>query len=124
MHRQVGPLRAGDDGIATGGMLIRHLVLPDDLARTTLLLPWLKEAFGTGVHLSVMNQYFPTHLAAPGHDAAQFRDMPGLGRPLSDREYDEVIRQMIGLGFENAFIQEAGASETLRPDFGKPDAFS
>jgi putative pyruvate formate lyase activating enzyme len=123
MFRQTGDFRTDANGIATGGLLIRHLVLPDDLARTSLLLPWLKETFGTGIFLSVMNQYFPSNLVKPGPNA-QFRDWPGLGRPLSDREYDEVIRQMIDLGFDNAFVQEAGASELLRPDFDKPDAFS
>jgi putative pyruvate formate lyase activating enzyme len=123
MHRQAGTFTTDGYGLAVRGLLVRHLVLPDDLARTTLLLPWLKEAFGTGVHLSVMNQYFPSHLVRTGPNE-QFRDWPGLGRPLSDREYDEVIRQMTGLGFENAFIQEPGAFEVLRPDFGKPDAFN
>jgi putative pyruvate formate lyase activating enzyme len=123
MRRQVGDLAVGGDGIASRGMLIRHLVLPDDLARTTLLLPWLKETFGTGVHLSVMNQYFPSHLVQIGPNR-QFRDWPGLGRPLGAGEYDDVLRQMMELGFDNAFVQEPGASELLRPDFGKPDAFS
>jgi putative pyruvate formate lyase activating enzyme len=123
MHRQAGDFRTDDNGIAVGGILIRHLVLPDDLARTTLLLRWLREEFGAGVYLSVMNQYFPAYMVKPGHNV-QFRDLPGLGRPLSDREYDEVIRLMIGLGLDNAFIQEPGAFELLRPDFSKPDAFN
>jgi putative pyruvate formate lyase activating enzyme len=123
MNRQVGEFTIGEDGLATKGMLVRHLVLPDDLARTTLLLPWLRETFGTGVYLSVMNQYFPSHMVKVGHNT-QFRDWPGLGRPLSEFEYDGVVRQMMELGFDNAFVQETGASELLRPDFSKPDAFN
>jgi putative pyruvate formate lyase activating enzyme len=123
MLRQVGDFRIGADGLAERGMLVRHLVLPDDLARTTLLLPWLKEAFGTGVFLSVMNQYFPSNMVKAGFNE-QFRDWPGLGRPLSEREYDRVVGQMMELGFDNAFVQEEGASELMRPDFDKPDAFN
>jgi putative pyruvate formate lyase activating enzyme len=123
MRRQVGDLALGPDGMAVRGILVRHLVLPDDLARTSLLLPWLRDSLGAGVHISLMNQYFPTYQVHEGPNP-QFRDLPGLGRPLSDREYDESIRQMLELGFENAFVQEAGASEFMRPDFTKPDAFN
>ncbi len=89
MHRQVGPLKLDSRGLARRGFLVRHLVLPDNLARTTEMLPWLAETFGPTVHLSLMAQYHPSHLVKTNPE--EFRAYPGLSRPLSIREYDEAV---------------------------------
>ncbi|MBI3946633.1 MAG: radical SAM protein [Armatimonadetes bacterium] len=63
MHRQVGDLRVGADGIATRGLLVRHLVLPDGLAGTAEVARFLAE-ISRETCLNVMGQYHPGHRAA------------------------------------------------------------
>ncbi len=65
MIRQVGPLAAGADGVATRGVLIRHLVLPDMVEETEKVLAYLREAHGPDIPISLMGQYFPAY-RAPG----------------------------------------------------------
>ncbi len=121
MHRQVGPLRLDSRGVAQRGLLIRHLVLPDDLARTTLMLPWLAETFGPTVHLSLMAQYHPTHLVRTHPE--EFRAYPGLSRPLSIREYDRAVDLALECGLINSFIQDLEAATQYLPDFKRPQVF-
>jgi putative pyruvate formate lyase activating enzyme len=123
MYRQVGNFQKDDKDIAYKGLLIRHLVLPDNLARTKELLPWIRENFGTEVAFTLMSQYYPTNKVKIGYNPL-FRDMPGLGRPLSLVEYSDYVEQAISLQLENTFIQEPEAAFNYLPDFSKPDAFN
>ncbi len=63
MHRQVGPLRVDDAGIAVRGLLVRHLVLPNDLAGTDAFARWAARALGTDAVVNIMEQYRPAFLA-------------------------------------------------------------
>jgi putative pyruvate formate lyase activating enzyme len=121
MRRQVGPLQLDGRGLARRGLLIRHLVLPDDLARTSILLPWLAEAFGPTVHLSLMAQYHPCHQVETHPE--QFRSFPGLTRPLSLREYDEVKELALKNSLMNSFVQDLAAAGHYLPDFDRPKVF-
>lgn len=115
MWRQVGPLRLGPDGLARRGMILRHLVLPNDLADSEACLDWIKEALGTEVTLSLMAQYYPTNKA----DRWVL-----LNRKISFREYERVVEYADRLGFENVLTQEHHqASEYYRPDFEQEHAF-
>jgi putative pyruvate formate lyase activating enzyme len=118
MHRQVGPLKTDDEGLARQGMLVRHLVLPQDLAQTGQVLAWLARAFGPEVPVSLMAQYLPSHRVRQG-----FELFPALTRPLTSAEYDEAVNQALALGMENVFIQELSSAETYVPDFGRPGVF-
>lgn len=121
MHRQVGSLQMDGRGLATRGFLVRHLVLPDNLARTTEILPWLSDTFGPTVHLSLMAQYHPTHLIMSCPE--EFRAFPGLSRNLSQREYEDVVDLALNCGLTNSFIQELSAAENYLPDFRRPKVF-
>ena len=121
MQRQVGPLQVDGRGLARRGLLIRHLVLPDDLARTKAFLPWLAETFGPTAHLSLMAQYHPSH-EVKAHPE-QFRSFPGLTRPLSLREYDEVKDLALKNGLMNTFVQDLSAAANYLPDFSRPKVF-
>ncbi|MGL4209177.1 MAG: radical SAM protein [Candidatus Adiutrix sp.] len=121
MFRQVGHLKLNQNGLAFKGLLVRHLVLPDDLARTTLMLPFLAETFGKNLHLSLMAQYHPAHLAAL--DSLELRTFPGLSRPLSIREYDLACDLAISLNLENTFIQDLAAATNYLPDFKRERIF-
>ncbi len=122
MHRQVGPLQLDSRGVARRGLLVRHLVLPDDLARTSLMLPWLAGTFGPTVHLSLMAQYHPTHLVKSNPE--EFRAFPGLTRPLSLREYEEAVDLALDCGLVNSFIQDLSSAENYLPDFNRPLVFN
>jgi putative pyruvate formate lyase activating enzyme len=123
MFRQTGHLKLDEEGLAVKGLMVRHLVLPDNIARTRELLPWLKDSFGEEICLALMSQYFPTNKVSAGHNP-EFRDYPGLGRPLGLSEYDVYVGDAINLKLYNTFIQDPASAALYRPDFSKPDAFN
>jgi putative pyruvate formate lyase activating enzyme len=108
MFRQVGHLRPDGPGPARRGLLIRHLVMPEDLARTSRLIPWLAENFGPELRLNLMAQYRPMHLARSRPE--EFRDLPGLLRPLRSEEYQKAAALALEHGLTHALIQ-GGASQ-------------
>jgi putative pyruvate formate lyase activating enzyme len=67
MHRRVGPLRFRADGLARRGLLVRHLVMPGQLAETATILRWLSEAISPDTYVNVMGQYRPDH-RVPGDE--------------------------------------------------------
>ena len=79
MHRQVGVLRLGPDGLARRGVLVRHLVLPGRSAESAGIFAWLAAALSPDTYLNVMGQYRPDH-RVPGAD--RFRDIDR--RPLPE----------------------------------------
>jgi putative pyruvate formate lyase activating enzyme len=78
LYRQVGPLDCDSRGIARRGLLVRHLVLPDDQAGTSEVLAFLDHEFPGPVDVNIMDQYHPAHRA---------NDHPSLSRRLSRSEY-------------------------------------
>jgi putative pyruvate formate lyase activating enzyme len=96
MWRQVGPLKVDTAGIAYRGMLIRHLVLPEDLSATAGNLAFLAETFGQDVWVSLMHQYFPAHEAL---------HIPPLNRKVTRDEYEKAFHNLTRLGLENGFVQ-------------------
>jgi len=78
MHRQVGDLVIDEDGVAQHGLLVRHLVLPGDLAGTETVVRFLADEISTGTYLNLMDQYHPAHLA---------REYPPLQRRLLPHEF-------------------------------------
>jgi putative pyruvate formate lyase activating enzyme len=63
MHRQVGDLQLDDLGIARRGLLVRHLVLPENLAGTDRILSFLAEEISPATYLNLMDQYRPCYQA-------------------------------------------------------------
>lgn len=102
MKRQVGDLVLSADGIATRGIMIRHLVLPGMADESRRVLGWIAEHLGPQTHISLMSQYYPTHRA---------HLVPGLDRPVRPEEYEEVCEYAVVLGFENGWFQEAGSPD-------------
>jgi putative pyruvate formate lyase activating enzyme len=109
MHRQVGSsLVKGDDGLVKRGLIIRHLVLPNDIAASRETLTWIRDTLGADTTLSVMSQYFPTHRALA---------MPLLDRKIRESEYHRVLTLLENLGMDNGWVQEFEASDYYRPEF-------
>lgn len=82
MHRQVGDLQLDKNGIAIRGLLVRHLVLPNELAGTAEIVKFLAEEISINTYLNIMNQYRPCYLAYL---------YPKLNRRISFHEYEEAI---------------------------------
>src|SRR5262249_33632763 len=70
MHRQVGPLRFGPDGLARRGVLVRHLVMPGQADEAAAILEWLARDVSPDTYVNVMGPYHPPHqVGEPGRGA-------------------------------------------------------
>lgn len=84
MHRQVGDLALDATGIATRGLLVRHLVLPGGLSGTEGVTQFLARHVSRDTFLNIMDQYRPAH---------QSRSHPPLDRPVLEKEV-RMAKQM------------------------------
>ncbi|MBR4580798.1 MAG: radical SAM protein [Lachnospiraceae bacterium] len=105
------------------GVIIRHLVLPLGVKNSVSVIDYLKDAYGTGIYLSVMSQYTPLYNVPGALSEVQKKRLehfPVLHRKITKREYEKVLQHCMDAGFENVFIQEGDvASESFIPPFGK-----
>jgi len=83
MHRQVGDLHMDERGIAEYGLLVRHLVLPNNLAATREVMRFLATEISRDTYVNIMDQYRPAHKAF---------DRPDIGRWITREEYEEALR--------------------------------
>ncbi len=97
MYRQVGPLTLDAEGIGVRGLLIRHLVMPNDISGTPEVLRWIAEELGPETPVSVMDQYFPAWKA---------HNDPLLNRRLNWHEYRAAVDAMEAAGLTDGFLQE------------------
>jgi putative pyruvate formate lyase activating enzyme len=110
MYRQVGDLIIDERGVAQHGLIVRHLVLPNELAGSEQSLTWLAKELSPSVTLSVMSQYLPAHKAPR---------VPLLSRTISTSEYEIVNGLLSELGLENGWVQELSSAAYYVPDFEK-----
>lgn len=89
MYRQVGDLKLDEHGIATRGLLVRHLVLPNHLAGTAAIVRFLAEEISTDTYLNLMDQYHPAFHAL---------DFPQLSRPITRDEYHAAAQMAYEAG--------------------------
>jgi len=82
MHRQVGDLVVGPDGVARRGLLIRHLVLPGGLAGTERVMRFIAEEISPDSYVNIMAQYRPEYRAA---------ECPELDRRITAEEYAAAV---------------------------------
>jgi putative pyruvate formate lyase activating enzyme len=115
MFRQKGSnLALGDDGTASSGLIVRHLILPGQVENSKAVLRTIATELSPSVHLSLMSQYYPP----PGIEGH-----PWLARTITRGEYEEVLDELERLGFHQGWVQELESQETYRPDFTKPHPF-
>ena len=90
MHRQVGDLILDEDGIAQRGLLVRHLLLPDELAGTRAILQFIVNEISPQTYLNLMGQYHPDFNAC---------EYPELCRRITREEVQQarVLAHSIGL---------------------------
>ncbi|MBM3155400.1 MAG: radical SAM protein [Chloroflexi bacterium] len=89
MHRQVGDLQINSDGVATRGLLIRHLVLTYGLAGTENTMNFIAREVSQNSYVNIMAQYRPCYKAY---------EVPELARPVSLREFREAVGIARGAG--------------------------
>lgn len=98
MHRQVGDLVIRD-GIAVRGLLVRHLVLPDNLAGSGLVLPWIAENISRNTYVNIMDQYHPVNWESITANPMY----PALARRITVAEYHRAIRIARYAGLHRGF---------------------
>jgi len=89
MHRQVGDLQLDERGIATRGLLVRHLILPGNLAGTDQIVAFLAKQISKGTYLNLMDQYRPAYRA---------RHFPELTRRITQAEFDAAVELALAAG--------------------------
>ena len=95
MRRQVND-RFDSEGMMQSGMIVRHLILPQNTNSSIEILKWLKENL-SDTYVSLMAQYTP---------CGELDDTPELKRRITQREYDKVADFAVANGFEKLFLQE------------------
>jgi len=91
MHRQVGVLETVE-GVAIRGLIIRHLVLPENLAATDKFVKWVVSELSLETHVNIMGQYRPMFRA---------NDFPPLNRGVTRAEYDQAMQWAREAGLRN-----------------------
>jgi putative pyruvate formate lyase activating enzyme len=89
MHRQVGDLILSADGIAVRGMIIRHLVLPENLAHSEAVMKFIADEISRDSYVNIMAQYHPAWRAAEGGRSPV---LAALQRPITAREYAYAVQ--------------------------------
>jgi putative pyruvate formate lyase activating enzyme len=117
MFRQTGAeLIYGADGLLKRGLVVRLLVLPNDLAGIAENLRWIRDELSPKTAISLMAQYYATNKAAT--DPRYIL----LSRRISEGEWFEAVSLLDELGIEEGFMQEyESASHYYRPDFTDKD---
>jgi putative pyruvate formate lyase activating enzyme len=96
MHRQVGVARPAADGLMHRGLMIRHLVMPNNVGGSVGVMEWIAGNLPKDTFVNIMSQYRPMYKAD---------NYPEISRRITSREYREVVEQAMELGLTNLAIQ-------------------
>ena len=109
MYRQTGDVVIEDEQM-TRGVLVRHLVLPQEIDNSLGVLDWFAAHFRSGQALfSLMSQYVPM---------GRVKKMPPYDRPITEEEYDAVLSYLMLLDIRDGYTQDfSAASSEYTPEF-------
>lgn len=96
MHRQVGVAITPEDGIMKKGLMIRHLVMPNNVSGSKEIIKWISENLPKHTYINIMSQYYPYYKAV---------EYPEISRDIEPDEYYEVIDFAKKCGLTNLEIQ-------------------
>lgn len=97
------------DGYITKGVIVRHLVLPNNILNSKKVIKYLSDTYGNDIYISIMSQYTP---------CTDLSEYPEINRKITKKEYSKVVDFAIKLGLSNAFVQEGEcARESFIPQF-------
>ena len=117
MFRQTGDELVFDErGLLQRGLIIRLLVLPNDIGGIRESLEWIRDTLSPRVAISLMAQYYPTHQAATSKRHVL------LSRRITETEWLRAVSALEEMGIDEGWVQEFdGAAYYYRPDFTNPD---
>ncbi len=92
MHRQVGVPAADSAGLINKGLMIRHLVMPNNVARSEKIMQWIGENLPKNTYVNIMSQYTPVFKAL---------EYPEISRRITRAEYNEVLTAAEEAGLTN-----------------------
>lgn len=104
MHRQVGDLELDEEGVAVRGLLVRHLVMPQDLAGTRQWMEFLAREVSANTYVNIMDQYRPCG------DVSAF---PELQRPIAPEEHEAALKAAAKAGITRLDERRLRISERL-----------
>lgn len=96
MHRQVGIARPDEDGLMRRGLMIRHLVMPNNTDNSKKVIDWIANKLPKETYVNIMSQYTPVFKA---------KDIPELSRRITRKEYEDVVHHARKAGLTNLDIQ-------------------
>jgi len=111
MHRQVGIAQINKSGVIEKGLIIRHLVLPNNISGTDKVMRFIAQELSKDTYISLMSQYYPCFKAG---------EFPELSRRITQEEYQEAQKAMESHGLSNGWIQESGGLERFAGTNIKP----
>lgn len=111
--RKNQPIDIIENGLMKKGIIIRHLVLPNQTKDSEKVLDWIFQNLGNKTYVSLMAQYVPM---------ARAKEFQEINRKITPLEYKVLVKKLNDLGFENAFLQDFSSAETIyTPDFKTQD---
>jgi putative pyruvate formate lyase activating enzyme len=96
MNRQVGVAKPAEDGIMQRGLMIRHLVMPNNIAGSEEIMEWIAENLPRDTYVNIMGQYTPYYKAY---------DYPEISRRITGEEYYTVVERAREVGLTNLDVQ-------------------
>ena len=91
-----------DKQIMTSGLIVRHMILPNNVDNTKKVIKWIKDNLGQDTIISIMAQYFPTY------QANKFQE---INRKINKEELQEIENYLFEQDMVNGYIQELGEHE-------------
>lgn len=114
MFSQAGNLEVSEGLTAKKGVLVRHLILPDNIENSLKALKYISE-IDKNICVNLLSQYEPVHKA---------KDFPEINRTLKKEEFEKVFSYLLELGLENGWVQEMESHASFLPDFTKENPFN
>ena len=108
MYMQVGKPVIDNNGIIKRGVIVRHLMLPNNSNDSKKIIKYLYDKYKDNIIISIMNQYTPI----------RYLDYEELNHRVNNYEYDSVVNYAYDLGIKKAYIQDEGTdNDSFIPDF-------
>lgn len=104
MYKQVGIPQIDENGLIKKGLIIRHLVLPNNISGTNRIMKFIASKISIDAYISLMSQY------SPYYKAAQFR---AISRRITKNEYKAAQKTMEKYGLYNGWTQSYFGLEKL-----------
>lgn len=113
MFNQVGNLKVSKQGIAKKGLIVRHLILPNNVENSLGVLKIIA-GIGKNIFISLMTQYEPVFRS---------KEFSEINRRITEDEFKKIHNYQLELGLTKGWVQEMGSQEVFLPDFNRENPF-